>query len=147
MTELRCRGQEVSILLAQENTPLVAITALKDFTATFKFKILEEGYLGRLSISYDNIFEGASGTFTVHHEGVGVFAAIAFIRDQAQRKVNVSTSRMNAKATFAFPNGDRPRLLIKDMKFGEIPINVPARDQYVNSTFPFNAEDIKVITT
>ena len=147
MTETRLRGQEVTIRLSRENAIEATITAFKDFTLTFKGRILEEGYLGETNLRYDDISDGVGGSFNVTAESQDLFILMEFIRARQERQIDVRTSRVNATGRFAFPNGDRPRMFVKDMKFGETPINIGGRDAYVASSFTFAAERCKFITT
>ncbi len=147
MTETRIRGQEVTIRLAKANDIQATITAFKDFTMTFRGKILEEGYLGETTLRYDDISDGIAGTFTLHAESQDILLLLQYIQQRQQRAISVQTSRINTTARFSFPNGDTPKAFIKDMKFGEIPLAIPERSQYVNAAFPFNAERAQFITS
>lgn len=147
MPETRLRGQEVQIRLTQENVPIATVTAFKEFSHVFKGKVLEEGYLGETTMRYDDISDGQGGSFTVHAESQDVFIMFETIRARQRRQVSVQTTRFNATGRFSFPNGDTPKLFIKDMKFGEIPINVSGRDAFVGASIPYNSEDSRFITT
>ena len=147
MTETRLRGQEVTIRLSRENAIEATVTAFKDFTMAFRGRILEEGYLGETNLRYDDISDGVGGSFTVHAESQDLFVLMEFIRARQERQIDVRTSRVNATGRFSFPNGDRPRMFIKDMKFGETPVTIGGRDAYVSTGFTYNAERAKFITT
>lgn len=130
MVETRLRGQEVNLILARGNTPEDTVTAIRDFTAQFEFRTLAEGYLGELTMRHDDIYDGVSGSFTVDLEDQSFFTLINFIKERAQRVRGVNVSRVNAAGRFTFPNGQTPRLIIRDLKFDAIPLNVGSRDAY-----------------
>lgn len=127
------------VRLARENITEAQVTAFKDFTTSFDLATLEEGYLGETENRFDDIANGSSGSFTIDAEGPEVFRLINFIVERAQRRRDVNTSRVNATASYQFPDGRRPRLLTKDMKFDAIPISTGGRDAYVNAAFSYKA--------
>lgn len=147
MAELRIRGQEVSIRITRGNTPQASITAIKDFTIQLDLAQLDEGYLGETTNRKDDIFNGVSGSFTVHPEGQDILLLNDFIKRRAQRDPSTINQKVNCTARLTFPNGDTPRVLISDMKFGPIPLTVSGRDAYVTNGYTYSAEDAKLITT
>lgn len=149
MTELRIRGQEAVIRLARGNEVEATLTAISDFTWQYDFATLEEGYIGETTVRKDDIFNGISGSFTIHQEGQELLLFLEFLKRRAQRKANtpVNSNRVNATVRLTFPNGQTPRVLIPDMKFGAAPNAIPGRDAYINTAFTYMAEDTRVIET
>lgn len=147
MSELRIRGQEITLRLTRGNIVQRTITAIKDFTAQLDFEKSDEGYLGETTNRKDDIFNGASGSFTVDAEGQDLFLFCDFVKRKAQRKLPVNQDAVNMSGRFAFPNGDTPKLQLKDLKFGPMPIGVPGRTQYVNTAFDYSTDDITFLTT
>ncbi len=146
MTELRIKGQEASIRISREGVPLETLTAIKDFTWSYMFSILSEGYVGETTMRKDDIYNGISGSFTVHQESQDLLIFLEFLKERAQRKRNPNTSRVNASVRLNFPNGEAPLSIIRDMKFGDAPNAIPSREGYVNTAFSYEAEDTKLIT-
>lgn len=147
MSETRIRGQEVSLRLTRNNSPERTITAFRSFTLQYDLEKLSEGYLGETTKRQDEIFNGGSGNFELDPESQDLFVLIDFIKQRAQRRLPVNTSKVNATARFSFPDGTTPRLVLSDMKFGSIPINVAGRESYVSSTFDYSVSDITLLTT
>lgn len=148
--ENRVRGQEVVVRLARGRQVEEALTAIKSFTLQFDFAVLSEQYLGETSMRKDDIFNGVSGTLEFDHQAQDLFLFVEFLKQRAQRNPNfpVNTNQVNATATITFPNGDTPRIIVRDMKFGAIPVNIAGRDQYVGSSFPFESgEAPRILTT
>lgn len=121
------------------------ITAFKDFSFQYEFAQNSEGYLGETTERKDEIFNGISGSFTVHQESQDILFFQQAIKERAQRKVAVNGQRINITARLTFPNGETPRVIIPDVKFGATPNNVPGRADYVNTAFTYAAEDARII--
>lgn len=148
MAETRLKGQEVSIRLTRANRVETTLTAIKDLTIQWDFATQEEGYLGETTMRKDDIFNGMSGSLTIDAEDQALFQFIDFLKRRAQRRPDtpINESRVNMTARFTFPNGQTPRILVKDMKFDAVPIATPSRDAYVNGTFSWKAEDSRILT-
>lgn len=132
--------------LARGNVVEGTITAIKDFSFQYDFATIDEGYLGETSMRKDDIFNGISGSLTIDLEGQEALEFLEFIKQRAQRRISVNDSRVNATTRLTFPNGQTPRVLVRDMKFDAAPVNAPSRDAYVNTTLSYKAEDAIVIT-
>lgn len=146
MSETRLRGQEVSIRLARGGIVEDEVTAIKDLTVTFETSTISEQYLGETTVRQDMIFNGISGSFTVDAESNDLLTLIEFITENATRERNPNVARVNLTARFAFPNGQTPRVIVRDLQFDAIPLNVPGRDAYVNVAFSFKAENARILT-
>jgi hypothetical protein len=147
MSETRLRGQEVSIRLARGGVVEDEVTAIKDLTVTFETATISEGYLGETTMRQDMIFNGISGSFTVDAESNDLLTLIEFIQANATRERSPNVARVNLTARFSFPNGQTPRVIVRDLQFDSIPLNVPSRDAYVNVAFSFKAENARILTT
>jgi hypothetical protein len=66
------------------------------------------------------------------------------IVDKARRRT--PGTKINVKATLNFPNGERPRVVIPDVEFGELPLNFGSRSDYGAVTLDFEASEAQVIT-
>jgi hypothetical protein len=147
VTETRLRGQEVTARIAVGNEVQAAITAIRDLSIQIDMEQLSEGYLGETTDRKDDIVSGASGSFTVDVEDQTHFLLIDTIKQRAQRRIPVNETRINLTARFTLPNGQTPRALVRDMKFGPLPLNVGSRRDYVNTSFDFVSEDVRFIYT
>ncbi len=141
---LRIRGQEILVRIIQSSQVLRTITAIKSLSWTPKFDILREGYLGETVDRRDDIYRGSAVELTLHPEGQDVLVLIGAIRDRAARRTAQSAVRISITFTASFPNGDRPRVTIPDVKFSDIPFNMSARDQYVDVRLSGEAEDFQL---
>ncbi len=143
MSNQRIKGQEVQLLFVVNNVVQQTITDVHTADFAVEMDILEEEYLGETTKRYDEIFKGISGKVGAHLENEGVFTFVAQIVDRAKRRT--PGVQVNVKVTFAFPNGDRPRIILKNVFFSTIPFSTPSRSAYVDTTFDFKGSDYSVI--
>lgn len=146
--ETRIKGQEVAIRLSVGGDVQNTITAIRDFNVQLDVELTDEGYLGETTNRKDEIFNGISGAFTVDPESQDLILLSDFVKRRAQRRADAPLSRtINATVRFNFPNGDAPLVLVPDMKFGPMNIQVPDRGSYVSEPFSYATSDWKVIST
>lgn len=139
MAESRIRGQEVTVRLTRGGALEASLTAIKDFTCTFDFQTLEEGYLGETNKRFDFIVNGCSGAFTIDAESPELFTFIAFLTDLGSRRVNPNQQNVNSTTRYQFSDGQVGRLRISRMAFDPASLAAPARDAYVNTSFSYKA--------
>jgi hypothetical protein len=139
----RLLGQDVEVLIVNNGTPLTNITAVRSLEATFKFEKKEEGYLGETTDRYDEVYKGIDGKLDFHLENADSLALVGAIRDRARNRR--SGIKINVKATFNFPNGSTPRLVFRDIHFGDIPLSFGSRADYGMMSVPWSCDDAKVV--
>jgi hypothetical protein len=137
----RIKGQEVEVMLIVDGVMKDTTTAVRNFEVAPKLEIKEEGYLGEKSNRFDEIFNGVRGRFELHVENKDFLDIMMAVIDRAKRRT--PGTQINIKATLNFPNGDRPRVLISDAFFGEMPLNFGSRSDYGALTIEFASSDIK----
>lgn len=139
MAEQRIKGQDIEVRLVLNGSLLDTLTAVKDLELVLKLERLQEGYLGEGTDRYDEIFKGVQGSMTIHWTNKKVFDLFWAIVNRAKRREPGTV--INLQATFNFPNGDRPRVLIPDLFFGDIPLATGGRDQYSATKLDFATSD------
>ncbi len=139
----RLKGQEVELMLVEDNVPLTTIADVRSFEITAQLEILREGYLGETTDRRDTVYRGFHGRMELHFENRDVLDFIRRIIDKARRRT--PGTRVNAKATFVFPGGDRVRLVFKDLAFGEVPIGFGSRTDFGTISLDFEGEDYNQI--
>lgn len=137
---LRARGQEVQLRVTLNGQIQRTFTAVENLTITPNIEMLQKGYLGDSSDRLDEIYKGCSVEWSMDPEGGEMFQLIDTLIDRAARRTAQSAAHVNIVATFNFPNGKRIRWTLPDVKFGDIPVSVPGRDQYVNGKFTAKCE-------
>lgn len=132
---LRARGQETQLRVTLNGQIQRTFTAVESLTITPNIEKLQKGYLGDSSDRLDEIYKGCSFDFSMDPEGGEMFKLIDTIIDRAARRTAQSAVHINIIATFSFPNGQRIRWTLPDVKFQDIPVSIGGRDQYVNGKF------------
>lgn len=139
----RIKGQEVEVIMVVNGLPKDTITTIRSFEFAFQTEVLKEGYLGETTDRRDSIFRGVRGRMELHIENSDIFTLLTDIVDKARRRT--PGTRINVKASLNFPNGQRSRLLIPDVEFGEIPFNFGSRSDYGAVTLEFEASEASII--
>lgn len=147
MAELRIKGQEMTVRLARGSIVEQSLTAIADLTVQLDLATLDQGYLGEKTNRKDDIFNGVSGSLTLHPEGQEAFEFADFLVRRAQRDPVTIGVEVNLTARYTFPNGDTPLVLVKDLKFAALPIASPSRDAYISMALSYVAASARFITT
>lgn len=139
----RIRGQEIDATVVVNGVPTTSFTDIRSFEVTPRFELLEEEYLGETSMRFDEIFNGVAFTMELHLETAGALAFIAVVKARAQRRTPGTT--INVKATLNFPNGQRPRVVLKDCFFSDFSLNFASRSDYGTLRVEGRCTDFQVI--
>jgi hypothetical protein len=143
MGDPRIKGQEIEVLLILNGVLQDTITDVRSFEFAPQLEIKEEGYLGEKTNRKDEIFNGVRGRMELHFENKDIFDLMKAVIDRAKRRT--PGTQINIKATLNFPNGDRPRVIISDVSFGEIPVAFGARGDYGTVGLDFQSEDLNFL--
>lgn len=133
MSQLRVKGQEVKVVWTGPEGLEEGIDAIQNFRATFENEVLTENYLGRVTSDYDDIFNGVDISMDIHLHSPEYMRFAQRVLDRAQRR-DPASGQFNVMVSLEFPTGERHRVVIQDVKFGEIPLNAGGRAEYVSST-------------
>lgn len=143
MADQRIKGQEVELLLVEDNVPLTSISDVRSFEMAAQLEILKEGYLGETTDRRDSVYRGYRGRMEVHFENRDVLDFMRRLIDKARRRT--PGVQVNCKVTLAFPGSDRVRMLLRDMSFGEIPLAFGSRADYGTISLDFEGQDYNQI--
>lgn len=135
----RIKGQEVFVQVVQDGVPVASLTDIRNFEITPKLEKLEEQYLGETTKRYDEIFNGVDFKFDLHFEDAGVVAFVEAVKARAQRQT--PGVKFNIQATLAFTNGTRPRIILSDCYFSDLPISFGGRSEYGQFTVSGSCAD------
>ena len=141
MSVQRIRGEEVRVRLIAAGQLQKTIDEIKSLTLVFKFTVLTEEFLGRVTDEKDEIYKGTTGSLEVQPRSLEILDFVDFLRTRATRRSD--PGQVNIATTMIFPNGDRPRLTILDAKFGDVNLNSPGRSQYVTVPLNWESSDFK----
>jgi len=139
----RIKGQEVELILVAGGRPLTNITTIRSFEFAFQTEVLREGYLGETTDRRDSVFRGISARMSMHIENQDILSLFLQIVEKARRRT--PGVQINVKVTLNFPNGQRPRVLIPDVEFGELPFSFGSRSDYGEVSLSMEAAQASVI--
>lgn len=145
MAGKRIRGEDVTVEILLNSSPVEALTFIKSFEFTYQLEIKTEGFLGKTTNDKDSVFQGIKGRMEIQTNTKKSFEFIQTIVDRARRRA--SGARVNIKATYKFPNGERARLTIPDPEFGEFPVQSSGRSEYITTSIDFEASEARVVLT
>lgn len=131
----RIKGQEVAVLITRAGVLEDTLTHIMNFNLVLKLEIKEQGYLGDPTDEVDEIFHGIKGDFELHIARAAYFDFAQAIIDRAQRLTPDVV--FNITAVLNFPNGEVVTAMAPDVKFGELPMNIGSRGDYVKSKVEF----------
>lgn len=138
----RIKGQEVTLAFTDPDGDVEDFGVIKSFEGEIDIQTLEEGYLGETANQYDDIYNGVSGTCELHMSEVQWFRFSAKVQDRAARRTPAA-GKFSVTASFAFPNGQRPRVTFENIFFGPLPFKTPSRADYVTVTLSWKCSEIR----
>lgn len=139
MSTGRILGQNIILEVIEGGEPVAAISNVRSAEITSQLEILTEGYLGETTDRKDEVFRGVSGRMDLHFENPDILTfAMRLIDRAAKREPGV---RINVKMTLQFPNGQRARILVRNVFFGPIPMGFGGRTEYGSISLDFESGD------
>lgn len=141
------RGSEIEGRFIVKNKIARTMTAIKSGLWTPQFEIIREGYWGEQTDRRDDSYGGSSLEITLHPEDNTVLTLIQLFIDRASRRVAQADARVDFTFRWNFPNGQRPRVTLVDVKTGPIPVELAERRSLVNVKFSFETETTTISPT
>lgn len=137
---MRIKGQEVSLSIMRAGQLENDLTDITNFNATLKLSKLQQGFLGETVDRYDEKFDGADIDFELQLHSQDWIDYVVAVISRARRQA--PDLLFNVSATMFFPNGQTPVLTFHDIKFGDFPLNVSARGDYVKLKINASTSDV-----
>lgn len=125
----RIKGQEVNIIVVRGGVVEDTLTDILSMNVAFQSETKIQGYLGEKNNRTDDIFNQVKFDLELHIKTAAFLSFIKAVNDR-QKRITPDV-QINITLTLEFPNGDTPSILLPDCKFGEIPMNVASRSDYV----------------
>lgn len=135
----RIKGQEVSIIFVRGSTPEFELTDVRNFTVDLKMEVSSQGYLSEKTNRHDDVYNGVKFEGELHVHSADFAAFQRAIVQRAKRET--PDVQFNIAGVFSFPSGEVLTRTLPDVKFGELPTNVPARGDFVTVKFSGEADD------
>lgn len=139
----RIKGQETTIDVIVDNVTQQNLIDIRSLETEEQLEIIREGYLGETTDRRDTVYRGFSGRLEAHIENRSYLDFRQAMVDKARRRT--PGTRVNIRTTLAFPGGPRVRVLLKDVSFGPMPLNVGNRTEYVTVSLAFEGESTQII--
>ena len=140
----RIKGQEVSIAILLDGTLQTEIDTVQSAEIEFELELMEEGYLGETSDRVDSVFKLMRIALTGHVSNSTYLDLANAIVLRAQNRAGAAT-RIDIVGTFAFPDGSLRSLIIPDVYFEAIPINIGGRAEFIEFNLNGKARGYRII--
>jgi hypothetical protein len=127
---LRIKGQEVELNVTRGGALEDSLTDIRSFDLELQYDLKQEGYLGQTTDMYDDVFKGVKFNMELHLHTQEWLTFLKALEDRSRRVTPDVV--FSITGTFSFPNGDTPILTLNDVKFANVPHNVPSRGDYVS---------------
>lgn len=139
----RLLGEDVSISVILNGEPQATLADIRHFEIEAELEIKKEGYLGEKTDRRDEVYHGCRGRMEFHIENQDFLLFAEAVKDRARRRT--PGTQVTIRATLAFPNGDRPLIVVPDAFFGPMPIVAPDRGNFVTFGLDFEASDYTIV--
>jgi hypothetical protein len=103
------------------------------------------GYLGETTNRKDSVFKGVKLDLEMHSTNGKTFDVIQAMIDKARRRTPGTV--INIKASLVWPNGDVVRVTFPDVAFGDFPVNVGSRTDYITFKMDGACSEARIVRT
>lgn len=142
MADQRIKGQESVILIQKDGELQDKIDTISDAEVEFQSNILNEAYLSEASERFDSIFVGMRIRATGHMANDAWLKLTEDLINKQQRRG--PDIRVDMTTVLRFPNGLVIAILIPDLSFGSVPMNIGGREEYISFQFEAQASGFKI---
>lgn len=132
MPEQRIRGEQVQIRVTTNGVLERTITAIESMTWTVNTAVISKGYLGENTERKDEIYKGQKIELSFDSESADGILLMALIADRAARRSAATNQVINIIFVANYPNGQRPRVTVQDVKFEGPSLGMQNRESYVS---------------
>lgn len=124
----RLKGQESLVRLIKSGSVVEELTDIQSAEFDFDLTLLSEGYLNERSDRKDDIFNGCSGSISMHIESRLYLNFISDIVTRAQRKVTMF--KVDLITVLQFTDAESAKILFPDIRFGNFKQQISGRAGY-----------------
>jgi len=139
----RIRGQEVQLTIVRDGQLETELVDIQNFNYSVQSETKIQGYLGEPGNRTDDIFNNVKFDMelNIHSQDWGIFVRAVVDR----QKRFTPDLQFNISAVLSYANGQTTIINIQDAKFGEFPLNVPARGDYVKLKLDGVADSVSIV--
>jgi hypothetical protein len=130
MAVKRARGQDVVVTLLSGGVPQLELTDIMNFNTELVSEIKEQDFLGEAFTRVDDVFKNAKFDFELQVHSGQIFLLAKAINDR-QKRINPLIQFVISSTLIFVETGEIYQMVYPDCVFGSIPMNVPARTDYV----------------
>lgn len=142
MAEQRIKGQEVTISVVRGGVLETSFTDIKNFNFVIKAEVKKQGYLGEKGSRVDDVFDSVDFDFEMHVHNTEWVAFVTAL--QRRQKRELPDLEINIAGTFFYPNFETQAWVLPDCKFGDIPVGISDRKEYVNVKMSGSSGDFQL---
>ena len=135
-------GQDVSILIVVDGVLQSTLTAISSFNIELELEVISKGYLGEKTERKDTVYKGIKFDGELNPFTEDVFTFAQAVLNKAKRLT--PDVLFNITGVFTYPNGDQPEILLNDVSFGAVPVNIGSRGDYVKFKMQGTCEDVEI---
>jgi hypothetical protein len=139
MPNINVKGQEGQLRFIKGGEIVDVFTNVRSWNMHSQMSIISTGYIGEKTNRRDEIYNGTKGSCVIHFNKGSIFTRFRELIDRAKKQI--SDFKVNAVFIMNFADGTTKKILVPDIKFGEIPLSFGARENYGEITLDFEAED------
>jgi hypothetical protein len=139
----RIKGQEVEIVMLVDGAPREQLAFAQSLDFTFKTERKEEGFLNETTNRYDTVFNGVEGKTQHQFDTPEPFNIVRLIVNKARART--PGTEFNLRCTMRFGNGQKARIVFRDVSFGALPFSVGNRTDYVKFSLDFACSEAQVL--
>lgn len=125
-------GQDVEMRIVRGGQLENTITEFTSIEIVLRQEVQEHEYLGEKSSRFSEVFKGYRVRGTLQSSSDDTVVLAKALMDRAINRT--TATKINMTGTFNWPNGDQVRLMLPDMAFGEIPLNIGGRTSAMEVT-------------
>lgn len=138
------QGQDVTVRVTKDGKIIAALTAVQSFELTLGVQSQELSFLGERAPRIEET--PAAGTFrmAIRHRDSSYLTLLQAIQARAQHRTPGIVFSISCK--LAYPNGERPTVLIRDVGFDNPNLNAPGQAEFATSDLSGKFREITKIT-
>jgi hypothetical protein len=144
--KLNLRNDQIQMRLTVNGALDRTIVDFKSGTVTVNMQKLRERYVGRTSNSLDEIYEDTDLSLVCHPRSQDFLRLFQLLVKRAQRAIPQTEVVVNGIITLEFSDLGRPKIVLPDLKFGNLPLNLPS-EGYADFTLDGTSEKFLPIFT
>lgn len=139
MTDLRLKGQEISVRAVADGVVVDSLDSISNFNENVDIETKSEGFLGETANRFDSQFNGFGGDFEfqVHNSRWVAFQQLIIAKAKRENPGVI----FNVIVTEFYPNGDTVVYSYVDASFGAMPKTIASKNDYVKIKGSFQCTD------